>query len=93
MSILSDGEFVSPLHRVLLPMEDDDVDERMSFVFFFYPEYNAKIPKSKSKREYSLLQDQSKMDRQLKEAFDPDISFGAYVKQKWQQITRNWLLC
>ena len=89
MSILSDGQFVSPLHRVLLPMESDGVKERMSFVFFFYPQYNAKIPQSKSKREYSLLQDQSTMDKIQKGSFHLSMSFGSYIKQKWKQVTRD----
>eukprot|EP01084_Bolivina_argentea_P320675 556441_1 len=88
MSILSDGKFISPLHRVLLPMDDNNNDaERMSFVFFFYPQYDAKIPKSESKREYSLLKDQSKAD--IKDVFNVDMSFGSYIKEKWKQVTRS----
>ena len=89
MSILSAGEFVSPLHRVLSPMDLDGQNERMSFVFFFYPSYDAKIPSSSKakQREYSLLKDQSKMKSGKQQPFDLNLSFGAYIKEKWKQVT------
>ena len=88
MSILSNDEFVSPTQRVLLPMEDENVDERMSFVFYFYPEYNAKIPKPKSNWGYRLLQfitgesDTEDKGKSLRGSFDLEMSFGDYIKQQ-----------
>ena len=95
MSILSDGKFISPLHRVLSQMKNDnniEEDERMSFVFFFYANYNAKIPKPKKTKQnkYSLLKDQSsKKTKNDLLTIDKKITFGSYIKQKWKQVTRD----
>ncbi len=60
--------------------------ERMSYVFFSYPNYDAKIPEISSKREYSLVKDQSKDDLRDGEEDLKSISFGAYIKKKWSQV-------
>ncbi|KAJ3057310.1 hypothetical protein HK097_009263 [Rhizophlyctis rosea] len=39
LSLLTNGRVVSPLHRVVSPKQ-----ERLSAVFFYYPDYDARIP-------------------------------------------------
>ncbi|KAJ3036656.1 hypothetical protein HDV00_002480 [Rhizophlyctis rosea] len=39
LSLLTNGRVVSPLHRVIVPQK-----ERLSAVFFYYPDYDARIP-------------------------------------------------
>ena len=103
MSILSNGKFISPLHRVIPPSMGHK--ERLSFVLFFYPKYDATIPKiidsdsndivRNQKHEYSLNKDQSQqLDdntkmKNNKPNFDINMPFGAYIKQKWAQVARK----
>lgn len=45
LSALSDGRFISPVHRVLLPTsEAPPDDERFSFTYFRYPHCAATVP-------------------------------------------------
>ncbi|ETO19336.1 hypothetical protein RFI_17893, partial [Reticulomyxa filosa] len=96
MSILSNSKFKSPLHRVVLLQNDDK--QRLSFVFFFYPNYHAKIPKTAGQQHYSLWEDQSlhKNDPQGQDEKSAtkqniyDISFGEYIKRKWEQVQRKY---
>ena len=62
VSLLTEGKFVSPLHRVVHPQGSN----RLSFVFFYYPAYDSKldiIPSNGNiqdiKMKYSLLQNQN----------------------------------
>ncbi|KAG0242383.1 hypothetical protein BGW41_004394 [Actinomortierella wolfii] len=63
LSLLTGGKFISPLHRVVSNGEE----ERYSMCCFYYPDYDAKIPRlvpesetqgQAAKASYSLLHDQ-----------------------------------
>ena len=99
MSILSNGCFVSPLHRVVSPIglfypEESDPNangnivknERRSIVFFFYPNYDSSIPKNdKVSQEYSIFWDQSLSGIEIPEMK----TFGSFIKSKWEEVRRN----
>ena len=68
-------------------------EERHSAVFFFYPQYDAKIPLPGGGGGVSLLQNQSREAEAGVESgkFDEgikDMPFGAYIAQKWKQVSR-----
>lgn len=81
MSMVSDGAFVSPLHRVLSP-----VDERISYVFFFYPNYNASIPDVEKSHKLSFFKNQSSDESVV---IDKNMKFGEYIKEKWNQVSKK----
>ncbi|KAJ3204258.1 hypothetical protein HK099_001222, partial [Clydaea vesicula] len=71
VSLFTNGKYKSPLHRVISPLKD----ERISFVLFFYPNFNAKIPVlADGKVDVSLLKDQSKAGSNLENGNFVDIS-------------------
>mmetsp|Transcript_37861 Transcript_37861/g.47783 ORF Transcript_37861/g.47783 Transcript_37861/m.47783 type:complete len:87 (+) Transcript_37861:3-263(+) len=86
---MTNGRFKSPLHRVV---SSEHSAERYSFVFFYYPSYEAKFAVE------SNLQDESKnrLDRSyntlLDMSTDVDISqtsFGDYLLGKWNRVYRK----
>jgi len=82
-SLLTGGEYKSPLHRVV-----SSGQERMSAVLFYYPAYDARIPLLTG-QDYSLFKNQ-KTDGK---AIDADAlsrkPFGQYIQEKWEQVQRK----
>jgi isopenicillin N synthase-like dioxygenase len=78
-SLLTMGEYTSPLHRVVL----DPTQDRYSYVFFFYPDYESKIPSNVLENEsnYSLFKNQADGSVQMKTSK----SFGDWINLKWTQ--------
>lgn len=80
-SLLTHGEYISPLHRVI-----SEGVERTSGVFFFYPDYDARIPVL-GKQQYSLLTNQKKS---ADSKIDPgETPFGEFIRKKWEQVQRK----
>jgi isopenicillin N synthase-like dioxygenase len=78
--MLTNGEYISPLHRVV-----SSGKERMSAVLFYYPAYDAKIPKL-AKQKYSLFENQ---DVSKDASVDLNsMSFGEFIEEKWKQVKR-----
>ncbi|CAE8587603.1 unnamed protein product [Polarella glacialis] len=80
------GKLHSPVHRVLLPEDNTS----LSFVLFFYPRYEARMPvqdvgrgvsQTSGERYNTLLDqvDQSALDR----------PFGEYLQAKWRKVLGN----
>ena len=84
LSLLTNGRYKSPLHRVVSKGKD-----RVSAVFFYYPSYEAKIPKL-FKEDLSLFKNQ-RIGGQKTLGYE-DIegkSFGEYIMEKWKQVARD----
>lgn len=85
LSLLSGGKLRSPLHQVTLSSA-----HRFSFVYFFYPDYDAKMPLATSgkKTEQSLFLNQAEaVDEPSLQNFDGP--FGDYIFAKWKQVFRK----
>lgn len=78
LSALTDGEYKSPLHRVVHP----ETKPRLSFIFFYYPNYNARIPFFRKESSASLNQSLSQETR------EPSESIGDFLEKKWQEVSR-----
>lgn len=79
-SMLTNGEYISPLHRVV-----SSGKERMSAVLFYYPAYDAKIP-TLANQKYSLFENQ---DVRKEASVDLNsMSFGEFIEEKWKQVKR-----
>lgn len=83
LSLISDGKLKSPLHRVV-----SDGRERYSSVLFYYPNYDAKIPKLNNKADLSLFKNQVEGGKE-KEFNLEKMSFGEYIGEKWVQVSRT----
>ncbi len=53
LSMLTEGRYISPLHRVTTSAK-----ERISFVLFFYPSFDSRVQVRSPSQIYSLLRDQ-----------------------------------
>lgn len=82
-SLLTGGQFISPLHRVVSAGR-----ERMSAVLFYYPSYDARIPLL-GKQTYSLFSDQQEKGGNISKDELMNKSFGQFIAEKWQQVKRN----
>jgi isopenicillin N synthase-like dioxygenase len=84
-SLLTDGQYISPLHRVV-----SNGKERLSAVLFYYPDYEARIPVL-GKQDYSLFANQQDGNNSNKSiALDIEkMSFGEFIAEKWQQVKRD----
>jgi isopenicillin N synthase-like dioxygenase len=82
LSVLSKGLYISPLHRVLQPKSRT----RLSFVFFFYPDYDEPVPRDEAlEKTLSLFADQSSDGtRQV----IPN-QLGDMLSQKWISVSRK----
>lgn len=60
LAALSEGRFVSPVHRVLLPPR---LQERYSFTYFRYPRCNASIPAGAASRAEKRARTRDKRQR------------------------------
>lgn len=81
----ADVDVASPRHRVVL----SDAD-RVSLVYFMYPDYATRIPDANSPKALalSLLQCQNR-ERGTCAARPPDTTFGDLISEKWRQVTRE----
>ncbi|ORX96214.1 Clavaminate synthase-like protein [Basidiobolus meristosporus CBS 931.73] len=88
MSLLTQGRYISPLHRVSLAQE-----ERYSMVFFFYPSYDAEIPilNGDTAQDYSLFNNQRNSDHSASAGKGVETlpAFGDYIVEKWRQVFRE----
>lgn len=88
LSILTNGRFVSPIHRVLQP----PIKSRISFVFFFYPDYDVAMPEGDDslRSRLSLFANQnSNCDNERKQRRDGcHQCFGDLICEKWKQVAR-----
>ncbi|KAJ1559733.1 hypothetical protein HK405_009551 [Cladochytrium tenue] len=96
LALLTGGQVVSPLHRVVRPRAADGGD-RTSFVFFFYPGYDSEaVPAGGSEvvadRGVSLLKDQTATGATDGRALDVEslrgVKFGEYILKKWASVAR-----
>ncbi|CAD7962977.1 unnamed protein product [Amoebophrya sp. A120] len=78
----------------------NSVNNRYSVVFFYYPNYDAKIPpppKSQGRQVYSVFTDQSGRGEQYQNlvasigsfAEIHNLSFGSWIKKKWESVSRK----
>lgn len=82
LALTSDFLISSPLHRVALSTQD-----RYSFVFFAFPNFEASVPKyNASKGKVSLLTDQSQNGQSVPIA---NLTFGELIMYKWAQVQRS----
>lgn len=82
-SLLTGGEYVSPLHRVI-----SEGAERMSAVLFYYPAFEAEIPVL-AKQEYSLFTNQQVEGGRIDAQSLAGKPFGKYIEEKWEQVRRR----
>ena len=80
LSLLTNGVFKSPLHRVLTPKID-----RYSAVFFYYPDYDSVIP-SINVQGLSMFKDQRSSGKHV---IIESKCFGDFISEKWDQVYRN----
>lgn len=96
VALLSNGRFVSPIHRVSTPTE-----ERHSLVYFFYPNYEAVLPHTSSSSSAKGIGGHSKqegfhtaskfnnlLDGTIQD-HEHNLSFGEYISRKWAGVQRN----
>jgi len=84
VSILTQGAMVSPLHRVATGTR-----ERTSWVFFSYPDFDAKLPViDNCKERYSLFQDQHR-DHSGESDDAAGLPFGEFIRSKWMSVSRD----
>jgi isopenicillin N synthase-like dioxygenase len=74
--------YISPLHRVIPPT----LQKRLSFVFFWYPDYESKIPVLHGGSSSLAKQD---MDGNMMNNVVTEFGcFGAFMEAKWRQVAR-----
>jgi len=81
-SLLTGGNYISPLHRVI-----SSGNERLSAVLFYYPAFDAKIPLM-GKQQYSLFSDQQQGGVSVSKDELAEKSFGEFIAEKWMQVKR-----
>ncbi|OQS00174.1 hypothetical protein THRCLA_06170 [Thraustotheca clavata] len=86
LSLLTGGKWVSPVHRVV---SENTTEERYSMVYFYYPNYDAKIPEPKT-----TVDRQKGIDSTLNTLVDgthrlDQVSFGEYIASKWANVQRS----
>ncbi|KAI8854092.1 hypothetical protein BC829DRAFT_381279 [Chytridium lagenaria] len=94
LSLVTNGRIRSPLHRVVTASA-----ERLSFVFFYYPSYDAKLSVDADSgsenghlKELSLFKDQRQAPQLGQESLVERIasmSFGQYISEKWASVFRQ----
>ncbi|RHY25600.1 hypothetical protein DYB32_008203 [Aphanomyces invadans] len=86
LSLLTDGTWRSPVHRVVNDVEHD----RTSLVFFYYPDYDARIPpiaKATTATRPGLLANvNTLLDHTVASNHEP---FGQYIQSKWAAVQRD----
>lgn len=88
LSLLTNGRFKSPRHRVSL---GESNKERFSIVYFFYPNYDAPMPSSEFRdvENLSLLSYQGVAKDGIKDEGQNILSFGEFIEKKWKQVQRT----
>eukprot|EP00300_Choanocystis_sp_HF-7_P041718 c8500_g1_i1.p1 GENE.c8500_g1_i1~~c8500_g1_i1.p1 ORF type:complete len:347 (+),score=79.69 c8500_g1_i1:37-1077(+) len=92
LALLSGNKVISPLHRVVPPPPGPN---RLSFVLFYYPNYESKIPPlaGASPQALSLLTNQRESDEDTgtptNQTGVEEVSFGEYIARKWDQVFRS----
>ncbi|RQM12371.1 hypothetical protein B5M09_003892 [Aphanomyces astaci] len=84
LSLLTEGLWKSPVHRVV------NYDERMSLVFFYYPDFDAKIPPVTTPtrhQEQNLDTFNTLLDNTHQPSSD-QAPFGEYIVSKWADVQR-----
>ncbi|KAI8800781.1 hypothetical protein BJ742DRAFT_839879 [Cladochytrium replicatum] len=86
-SLLSKGQFHSPLHRVLPPPAGSS--PRTSYVMFYYPAFNTPVPETEvaEGRRMSLLEDQ-RVGAGSSGNGKSARTFGEYITMKWSEVYR-----
>jgi isopenicillin N synthase-like dioxygenase len=82
MSMISHGQSISPLHRVV-----STPSERTSFVYFAYPSYESRVPSFYSE-SLSLFQDQKSNVMGNRNMESTQDCFGDFIYKKWEQVSR-----
>lgn len=82
-SLLTRGDYVSPLHRVV-----SEGKERMSAVLFYYPSFDAQIPQL-GKQDYSLFKNQIIEGGAIDTTEITHKPFGQFIREKWEQVQRS----
>lgn len=97
LRLASGGRYVSPVHRVLSPT----VRDRISYVFFFYPNYNTLLPNSagtcsESREEKDVHGSATAGSFNTLTCLEDSsletnerISFGDYITKKWAEVYRS----
>ncbi|KDO25437.1 hypothetical protein SPRG_09379 [Saprolegnia parasitica CBS 223.65] len=89
LSLLTKGKWVSPIHRVV---SENTSEERYSMVFFYYPDYDARIPKPQSATKTAIAQEAitSTLNTLVDGSLDLEkTSFGEYIASKWAHVQRS----
>jgi isopenicillin N synthase-like dioxygenase len=85
LQLLSRGRYRSPIHRVLVPPPEQ---ERMSFVLFFYPQYQTPMPDMSCAQ-----QDEGEFEFNTLTCSALNysgMSFGDYIVQKWKGVFSDY---
>jgi isopenicillin N synthase-like dioxygenase len=95
LRLASGGRYVSPIHRVLSPSPKD----RISYVFFFYPNYNTLLPHTDQPGTCVSPDDARSGDAGTfntlaclqSSSFEGSerLSFGEYITKKWEEVYRS----
>ncbi len=86
LSLMTSGQILSPLHRVISTTE-----ERTSFVFFAYPSFECPVPDVNIENgELSLFSNQSEKGSAIggKLLVTTHKSFGSFIHEKWHSVAR-----
>jgi isopenicillin N synthase-like dioxygenase len=92
LRLLSRGRYISPIHRVLSPIDR----ERLSFVFFYYPGFYSRIPSALNFLSEEIDYNNNKVQEEYNTLItDPSnisssIVFGDYVMKKWREVLRSY---
>ena len=98
LSLLSKGRYASPVHRVLCPVDEKD---RMSYVFFYYPNYDTQLDlgdvcaageavsgEGEGGRHNTLTRIRNKANHASAKD-GGNIRFGDYILLKWEEVFRG----
>lgn len=87
LSLISGGRYKSPIHRVI----SDQKIERLSHVFFYYPPYDAMMPKLNSSQAklYATNGDNSYNTLLATNSQADTNNFGDYIINKWLGVQRS----
>ncbi|DAZ96429.1 TPA: hypothetical protein N0F65_006475 [Lagenidium giganteum] len=88
LSLVTNGECVSPVHRVIA-----DERERYSMVFFYYPAFDASIP-SVFKERLGIGAHRGTATNKFNNLLDGTVAdanagFGEYIQAKWAGVQRS----
>lgn len=89
LALMSRGRYHSPVHRVLCPPR-----ERLSFVFFFYPKYEAALDdaawRTAAEEEQAVPRDYNTLLVGVAAGADGRLpSFGDCIVQKWAGVQQR----